>query len=586
MSLLLDALKKAAQERLDKEKKDREADAALNSENFNQAISDHTQIDASVLSESDRTMIDSTPLASYATEIDTHALSMQESDRTEMDTTTLAAIGTVKKDQSFIDAFDETGIDASSTSESQPDLTEYDAHYGHDKGSIVIEYATQFDKRDQDDNVLQESELELEPEFSKPGTDADSFDKPATTVHSQFSDAGEKEPYTFDRDDTTGIQARGERTTDFNFDPTRQDQTDRERTYSSSLTENLRAEHQQYYAGSPAQAAQVFAGKSPDSGNRSRLYFLSGLVVIALLLLGVLYGIDYVAELKQNQLVTPISRSRLEEPLSAALNRVQPKAESESEVDPELLIEQEDYTELLQDTLTAYEEKPVVKDKPVQSARSTTSAARQTVAGRSGEYTISRSKPRSETLRTVLLRGYSAYQAGNLDDAQIAYRRALTRAPRNRDALLGIAAIHVARGETDLAQISYNQLLQLDPHDDLALAGITSLGQQPGKAEVEISRIKLMLADKPDSAHLNFTLGNLYASQSRWAEAQQAYFDSARLDEKNPDYIFNLAVSLEHLGQKQAAVRFYRQALAFSQNKRSHFDQALAFSRIQALSAR
>jgi uncharacterized protein HemY len=116
------------------------------------------------------------------------------------------------------------------------------------------------------------------------------------------------------------------------------------------------------------------------------------------------------------------------------------------------------------------------------------------------------------------------------------------------------------------------------------LGGIASLGPQSNQIEAEISRIKLLLADKSDSAHLNFTLGNLYASQSRWSEAQKAYFDSVRLDDKNPDYIYNLAVSLEHLGQPQAALKFYRHALALAQKQYSHFDQALALSRAKMLS--
>ncbi|MBN1378707.1 MAG: tetratricopeptide repeat protein [Gammaproteobacteria bacterium] len=563
MSLLLDALKKAAQEKLDKEKKDQQPNFAAGNEkenvasDSNQTVSDYTQIDTDSLPKAD------TP----------------PSDATEIDATTLAAPVT-----------DRTEIDATSMAESPSNVTEYDVGIEVTGLPNDVEALDKTQIEMSEPLAKAEKELELEPSLTDLSIDADAFGEHSDSLYSRdTSDRAETDLYAFDRKDITGLQARGERTTDYDLDATKQDKTDQSRTYSSSLTENLQAEHQQYYAGSPERAAQVFSSKSPDGDNRVRLYFLSGLVVIALLILGSLYAVDYVANLNQNQIVTPISRSRLDEPLSAALTRNQPQFAAQAEVDPALLIEQEDYSELLQDTLTGYEEKPAISGKPATSKAapaSTTASTRQTVAGRSGEYTISRSKPRGEALRTILLRGYDAYQAGELENAEIAYRQALTRAPRNRDALLGMAAVNVARQETESAQIYYNKLLELNPRDDLALAGIAGLGQQTGDIEAEISRLKLMLAEKPDSAHLNFTLGNLYANQSRWAEAQQAYFDSARLDEKNPDYIFNLAVSLEHLGQPKAALGFYQRALALSNNKHSHFDTALALSRVNELSAR
>jgi tetratricopeptide (TPR) repeat protein len=286
--------------------------------------------------------------------------------------------------------------------------------------------------------------------------------------------------------------------------------------------------------------------------------------------------------------VTPVSRSHLDEPLSARLIEHGSQSAAQRAVDPELLIEQEDYTEILQDTLSGYEDEPAKAESPsgvtIQAKTVAAKPTKKTVAGRSGEYTISRAKPRGESLRSILLRGYNAYQAGKLDVAEIAYRRALTRAPRNRDALLGMAAVQVAQQNTEDALSIYRKLLELNPRDDLALGGIASLEPQSNQIEAEISRIKLLLADKSDSAHLNFTLGNLYASQSRWSEAQKAYFDSVRLDDKNPDYIYNLAVSLEHLGQPQAALKFYRHALALAQKQYSHFDQALALSRAKMLS--
>ena len=53
----------------------------------------------------------------------------------------------------------------------------------------------------------------------------------------------------------------------------------------------------------------------------------------------------------------------------------------------------------------------------------------------------------------------------------------------------------------------------------------------------------------------------MYADQGNWPAAQTAYFQAHHLARANPDYAFNLAVSLEHLSQPKLALNFYQQAL-------------------------
>ena len=76
------------------------------------------------------------------------------------------------------------------------------------------------------------------------------------------------------------------------------------------------------------------------------------------------------------------------------------------------------------------------------------------------------------------------------------------------------------------------------------------------------SRLKTALASQPDSSALHFALGNLYARQLRWSEAQQAYFLAYSGEPDNADFIFNLAVSLDHLHQNKLAAQYYRMALS------------------------
>lgn len=182
-----------------------------------------------------------------------------------------------------------------------------------------------------------------------------------------------------------------------------------------------------------------------------------------------------------------------------------------------------------------------------------------------------------------LLSAYADFQSGRLADAQRTYRRLLDREPGSRDAHLGLAAIAMRDGRTDAARAHYRAILQRDPKDVGALAALTQL--EHGRPADSESRLKLMLAERPDSAELHFALANLYAEQQRWAYAQQAYFEAQRLAPGQPDYAFNLAVSLEHLGQRRLALDHYRRAVALAAEGNAQFDIAAARQRIAALGA-
>ena len=154
--------------------------------------------------------------------------------------------------------------------------------------------------------------------------------------------------------------------------------------------------------------------------------------------------------------------------------------------------------------------------------------------------------------------------------------------PRDRDALLGLATIDARTQRFESAEARYLRVLELDPRDPYAQAGLISLRGQTDPLQSE-SRIKNMLAQQPDAAFLYFPLGNQYAAQGRWSEAQAAYFRAFSADPDNPDYAYNLAVSLDHLGQGKLALEYYRRALALAGNRAVGFNSAQVESRVREL---
>ncbi len=209
------------------------------------------------------------------------------------------------------------------------------------------------------------------------------------------------------------------------------------------------------------------------------------------------------------------------------------------------------------------------------------SAAARNANSEDRPLTINRGGPQ---IHPQVSTGYAAYQAGDLTKARSEYLTALRDEPTNRDALLGLAAVEMRAQRYDLADGYYQRVLQADPRDPHAQAGMLALhSQQLDPVQVE-SRVKSLLATDRESNVLYFTLGNQYAQQGRWAEAQQAYFKALATDPDNPDFAFNLGVSLDQLRQPKLALEYYRRALTLTEKRNANFNLDSARTRVQQLS--
>ena len=178
---------------------------------------------------------------------------------------------------------------------------------------------------------------------------------------------------------------------------------------------------------------------------------------------------------------------------------------------------------------------------------------------------------------------YLAYMSGDVSAARADYQQALREDPSNRDAQLGLAAVDARSGRYEAAESAYVRLLQVDPRDAHAQAGLIALRSGRVDPLVAESRVKTLLAADPGSHVLYFTLGNQLAQQERWAEAQQQYFKAFAAEPENPDFAYNLAVSLDHMRQPKLAMEYYQRALALTSKRGASFDAASVQQRIAQL---
>ena len=200
----------------------------------------------------------------------------------------------------------------------------------------------------------------------------------------------------------------------------------------------------------------------------------------------------------------------------------------------------------------------------------------------------------NDAVDPTLLAAYQAYRSADFDTARQHYSEVLRKDAQNhntpnRDALLGMAAVAQQQSQDAIAARYYNQVLMLDPRDPVANAGMSALLGTSDAAATE-SRLKLLLAQQPrptgtQSSALYFALGNLYAEQSRWGDAQQAYFNAYNLEQGNAQFAFNLAVSLDHMGQGKLAAQHYQRALQLDPTDNTGFSREQTQQRINELTA-
>jgi tetratricopeptide (TPR) repeat protein len=152
--------------------------------------------------------------------------------------------------------------------------------------------------------------------------------------------------------------------------------------------------------------------------------------------------------------------------------------------------------------------------------------------------------------------GYDALRQGDYASARRSYQAAIASDPRNVDAHLGLATIGARDNNRVTAAEHYRRVLDADPRNATAIARLAALTDSARPEALE-AQLQADIVRIPAARRCTFTLGNLYASQSRWSEAQAAYFEAHRLDPGSADIAYNLAVSLDQLGQRRVAAEFY-----------------------------
>lgn len=336
----------------------------------------------------------------------------------------------------------------------------------------------------------------------------------------------------------------------------------------------------------PAQAAAVFTANGADAkAQNAKLAFaaVTGLILILALWLAYYLLADNTPEvvipprpLATQEMPAPLPSTVLPEVAEINLaEEIEPALEEEivvldastSEV-KEILIEKMDALAQGQDDEAVMGVERTLKSNEMLASANTSTIIKRTgsssqmssaIASESASIKVTQKK-QTAGVDPVLMRAYEAYRAGNDSEAQQGYKQVLRRYRTNVDAMLGLGAIATRQGRLADANDWYLKVLAVEPRNSIAQAAMLD-SQQKNGAQANESQIKSMITSDPDNANLHATLGGLYAEQSQWPAAQQAYFDAYRLN-ANVDNAFNLGISLDQMGKSKLALPYYQEALS------------------------
>lgn len=161
----------------------------------------------------------------------------------------------------------------------------------------------------------------------------------------------------------------------------------------------------------------------------------------------------------------------------------------------------------------------------------------------------------------IRLNALSNLQRGKFDEASLAFEEIHTALPNDTETLLMLAALAELRNRPVEADNWRQRAYHIAPLSTDVLAAMLGASSNRLHAPLETeSQLRSLLSRHPESAPLHFALGNLELSRGQWLEAKAAFVAALSNDGDNPDYLFNLAITLDHLRQHALAAKRYRDA--------------------------
>ncbi|HET9030419.1 MAG TPA: tetratricopeptide repeat protein [Candidatus Aquilonibacter sp.] len=155
----------------------------------------------------------------------------------------------------------------------------------------------------------------------------------------------------------------------------------------------------------------------------------------------------------------------------------------------------------------------------------------------------------------------TSHRAGNVADAERAYREILRAEPNHAEALHLLGLLHFQRGELDDAAALIAQALEHAPAHAAARLNFTKVLTALGRREEAVAELEAFVADYPSNAQAWIDLGNLRWSLGKIDAALSDYEQALRLDPASSAAQENAATALLTLADRFRESGHYDEAL-------------------------
>jgi len=168
--------------------------------------------------------------------------------------------------------------------------------------------------------------------------------------------------------------------------------------------------------------------------------------------------------------------------------------------------------------------------------------------------------PQSFLLWNLL--GVANNAQGKLEEAIVAWNKALLIKPGFAEAHNNIGAAFLSQGKFEEASAAYNKALLIKPDYANAHYNLGITLQELGRLEEAVASYRKAIALKPDYTEAHYNLGNTLQELGRSQDAEASYRKAIALKPDYADAHSNLGITLRELGRSKDAEASYRKAIA------------------------
>lgn len=158
------------------------------------------------------------------------------------------------------------------------------------------------------------------------------------------------------------------------------------------------------------------------------------------------------------------------------------------------------------------------------------------------------------SVRALLEEGLTRHKAGQLAAAEALYRKVLTQAPRQGDALFLLGRLKYQTDALDEAVALLRRAIAVDPDHALAHLTLALVLERQGRIEEAIEHLEAARKLDPRSAQAAYNLANALVRAERFAEAELSFGAALALDPSFAAAHNNLGLLYERLGRDQNAL--------------------------------